>query len=135
VRVPCGDQTCVSHPDQCPPMYSCAENPTQVYRCGDGTCRENLNECRTSASSYFKCTGDQTKMCPNGMCAADSNSCLNDVGCPSRRPKRCEFSGECIASSASCEGQLDLMENMDMSMTNNFCAGLGMVTCFSANSW
>jgi hypothetical protein len=74
-------------------------------------------------------------MCPTGMCVTVLDSCLNEIGCPESRPKRCEYSGECIASTASCDGQFDLMENMDITLANSFCAALDMVTCFSANSW
>ena len=84
------------------PLYDCSLNTNGMdIRCNDGSCRALESDCPQIIEDY--CPEESPYRCSNGMCASDSDACLQaSNGCPSSLPYRCEENGVCMSSADQC---------------------------------
>jgi len=133
----CGDGTCVTRAEHCPPLYDCALNPVEKIRCKtDGSCRASESECPTEASST--CPSSLPHLCASGLCSRDKNSCLrSDNGCPFSAPYRCEYTGICLADASHCFSPFAMISHLALLEDDerpNICKRFGKVLCLPADN-
>ena len=101
----CADGIEAYNYEECKPLIPCNSNEK---RCGDGTCRLNIELCPMINST---CPEEFNFRCEDGSCATNEENCLLSNGCPQNFPIKCEDSGLCVNDTNLCQDYPSLFDN------------------------
>ena len=80
----CFDGTCVASMELCPTHIYCGEG---LIKCWNGACVTKIEDCRSSILE--ECPKDFKFRCPDGSCRKNSNDCSTITVCPPHLPIKC----------------------------------------------
>ena len=140
-QIKCWNGACVNNINECrsPNLDSCSS--TFPYRCPDGSCRKNSQDCSTlsicpsdlpikcfdsscrasinECPSYQSC-GENKVSCPDGTCALSYEECNTVVTCTSSNPYLC-YDNSCKSQLSDCPEPTKCSQN-EVLCPNGACA-------------